>query len=69
MGGSDYITYKVLNAQERRSVAIKFLKASAWNKELGSYAARFTNTRDELRFALDMRAVVTMDEVNAKCVF
>jgi hypothetical protein len=59
----------VLNAQERRSVGIKFLKASVWNKELGSYAARFTNRREELTFALSMRTVVTMEEMNAKCVF
>ncbi|KAJ7318795.1 hypothetical protein DFH08DRAFT_754688 [Mycena albidolilacea] len=57
--------YNVLNAQERRSVGIKFLKASAWNKELGSYAARFTNRREELTFALSMRTVVTMEEMNA----
>ncbi|KAJ7830412.1 hypothetical protein B0H14DRAFT_2593325 [Mycena olivaceomarginata] len=57
--------YNVLNAQEKRSVGIKFLKASVWNKELGSYAARFTNRREELTFALSMRTVVTMEEMNA----
>ncbi|KAJ7846703.1 hypothetical protein B0H14DRAFT_2583962 [Mycena olivaceomarginata] len=57
--------YNVLNAQEKRSIGIKFLKASSWNKELGSYAARFTNRREELTFALSMRIVVTMEEMNA----
>ncbi|KAJ7676925.1 hypothetical protein DFH06DRAFT_1169319 [Mycena polygramma] len=56
--------YNVLNAQEKRSVGIKFLKASAWNRELGSYAARFTTRREDLTFALSMRGVVTMEEMN-----
>lgn len=59
----------VLNAQEKRSVGIKFLKASMWNKELASYATRFTNRRADLTFALSMRSVVTMEEMNSKCVF
>ncbi|KAJ7616828.1 hypothetical protein DFH06DRAFT_1238529 [Mycena polygramma] len=56
--------YNVLNAQEKRSVGIKFLKAGAWNKELASYATRFTNRRADLTFALSMRGVVTMEEMN-----
>ncbi|KAJ7911344.1 hypothetical protein B0H13DRAFT_2482186 [Mycena leptocephala] len=58
--------YNVLNAQEKRSVGIKFLKASMWNKELASYATRFTNRRADLTFALSMRSVVTMEEMNSK---
>ncbi|KAF7352127.1 hypothetical protein MVEN_01175800 [Mycena venus] len=57
--------YNVLNAQEKRSVGIKFLKAGAWNKELGSFGARFTNRREELSFALSMRAAVTIEEMNS----
>ncbi|KAK7058060.1 hypothetical protein R3P38DRAFT_2599651 [Favolaschia claudopus] len=56
--------YNVLNVQEKRSLGIKFLKASIWNKELGSYAARFTNRREELTFALSLRSVVTIEEMN-----
>ncbi|KAK6975085.1 hypothetical protein R3P38DRAFT_3128369 [Favolaschia claudopus] len=58
--------YNVLNVQEKRSLGIKFLKASIWNKELGSYAARFTNRREELTFALSLRSVVTIEEMNNK---
>ncbi|KAJ6521241.1 hypothetical protein B0H19DRAFT_721738 [Mycena capillaripes] len=57
--------YNVLNAQEKRGVGIKFLKAAAWNKQLASYATRFTNRREDLTFALSMRAVVTMEEMNS----
>ncbi|KAJ6578128.1 hypothetical protein B0H19DRAFT_1230009 [Mycena capillaripes] len=57
--------YNVLNAQEKRGVGIKFLKAAAWNKQLVSYATRFTNRREDLTFALSMRAVVTMEEMNS----
>ncbi|KAJ7240155.1 hypothetical protein B0H12DRAFT_57866 [Mycena haematopus] len=57
--------YNVLNAQEKRSIGIKFLKATAWNKELGSYASRFTNRREELTFALSMRTAVTIEEMNS----
>jgi hypothetical protein len=49
-------------------VGIKFLKASMWNKELASYATRFTNRRADLTFALSMRSMVTMEEMNSKCV-
>ncbi|KAJ7240171.1 hypothetical protein B0H12DRAFT_1135296, partial [Mycena haematopus] len=58
--------YNVLNAQEKRSIGIKFLKATAWNKELGSYASRFTNRREQLTFALSMRTAVTIEEMNSK---
>ncbi|KAJ7157929.1 hypothetical protein C8R43DRAFT_996337 [Mycena crocata] len=57
--------YNVLNAQDKRGVGIKFLKASSWNKELGSYAARFKSRREDLTFALSMRGVVTMEEMNS----
>ncbi|KAJ6553898.1 hypothetical protein B0H10DRAFT_2201811 [Mycena sp. CBHHK59/15] len=57
--------YNVLNAQEKRSLGIKFLKAGSWNKELGSFAARFTTRREELSFALSMRSAVTLEEMNA----
>ncbi|KAF7375685.1 hypothetical protein MSAN_00457800 [Mycena sanguinolenta] len=57
--------YNVLNAQEKRFIGIKFLKAAAWNKELGAYASRFTNRREELMFALSLRAAVTIEEMNS----
>ncbi|KAF7375648.1 hypothetical protein MSAN_00453900 [Mycena sanguinolenta] len=57
--------YNVLNAQEKRSIGIKFLKAGAWNKELGAYASRFANRREELTFALSMRTAVTIEEMNS----
>ncbi|KAF7375650.1 hypothetical protein MSAN_00454100 [Mycena sanguinolenta] len=57
--------YNVLNAQEKRSLAIKFLKAASWNKELGVYASRFTNRRDELTFALSLRTAITIEEMNS----
>ncbi|KAJ7145706.1 hypothetical protein C8R44DRAFT_863571 [Mycena epipterygia] len=57
--------YNALNAQEKRSIGIKFLKAGSWNKELGTYAARFKTRREELTFALSMRSAVTMEEMNA----
>ncbi|KAK6987605.1 hypothetical protein R3P38DRAFT_2574822 [Favolaschia claudopus] len=60
--------YNVLAAQERRSLVVKFLKASAWNEELGFYAARFTNRREELAFALSLRSVVTIEETNNKMI-
>lgn len=63
------ISSQVLNAQEKRSIGIKFLKAGSWNKELGAYAARFKTRREELTFALSMRSAVTMEEMNAKYVF
>ncbi|KAJ7065406.1 hypothetical protein C8F01DRAFT_1366404 [Mycena amicta] len=56
--------YNVLNTQEKRSLAIKFLKATVWNKELAGYATRFTTRRDELQFALNIRTAVTVDEMN-----
>jgi hypothetical protein len=46
---------------ENRSPGIKALKASSWNTELASYAARFTFQREEVAFALSMRTVVTVD--------
>ncbi|KAJ6488972.1 hypothetical protein C8R45DRAFT_993301 [Mycena sanguinolenta] len=58
--------YNVLNAQEKRSIGIKFLRAAAWNKELGAYAARFTSSREELMFALTLRTAVTMEELGSK---
>ncbi|KAJ7311733.1 hypothetical protein DFH08DRAFT_449938 [Mycena albidolilacea] len=61
--------YNVLNAQEKRGVGIKFLKAAAWNKQLVSYATRFTNRREDLTFTLSMRTVVTMEKMNSKYVF
>ncbi|KAJ7473796.1 hypothetical protein B0H11DRAFT_2036023 [Mycena galericulata] len=60
--------YNVLNAQERRSVSIKFLKASSWNKELATYAARFTTTRENLTFTLSMRSAVTTEETNTNVI-
>ncbi|KAF7375677.1 hypothetical protein MSAN_00457000 [Mycena sanguinolenta] len=57
--------YNVLNAQQKRSIGIKFLKAAAWNKELGAYASRFTNRREELMFALSLRSAVTIEEMNS----
>ncbi|KAJ7312624.1 hypothetical protein DFH08DRAFT_943570 [Mycena albidolilacea] len=57
--------YNILNAQEKRGVGIKFLKAAAWNKQLASYATRFTNRREDLTFTLSMRTVVTMEEMNS----
>ncbi|KAJ7157924.1 hypothetical protein C8R43DRAFT_996328 [Mycena crocata] len=57
--------YNVLNTQEKRSVGIKFLKASSWNKVLGEYALRFTTTRERLVFALNLKSAVTMDEMNS----
>ncbi|KAJ6488966.1 hypothetical protein C8R45DRAFT_993286 [Mycena sanguinolenta] len=58
--------YNVLNAQEKRSTGIKFLRAAAWNKELGAYAARFTSSREEVLFALTLRTAVTMEELGSK---
>ncbi|KAJ7200442.1 hypothetical protein C8J57DRAFT_1736598 [Mycena rebaudengoi] len=57
--------YNVLNAQERRRLAIKFLRAANWNKELGLYASRFVKRREELLFALSMRTVNTTEEIKA----
>ncbi|KAJ7875478.1 hypothetical protein B0H14DRAFT_55531 [Mycena olivaceomarginata] len=57
--------YNVLNAQEKRSIGIKFLRASSWNKELSSYAARFTTRQADLNFALNMRTAITVEEINA----
>lgn len=65
----DHTHSQVLNAQEKRSLSIKFLKAGSWNKELGSFAARFITRREELSFALRVRSAVTMEEMNAKCDF
>ncbi|KAE9403546.1 hypothetical protein BT96DRAFT_814787 [Gymnopus androsaceus JB14] len=58
--------YNVPNAQEKRSLGIKFLKASSWNQELGSYAARFSTAREEISFALNLQTAVTVEEINAK---
>ncbi|KAF8143465.1 hypothetical protein K438DRAFT_1875998 [Mycena galopus ATCC 62051] len=58
--------YNVINTQEKRSLSIKFLKAGAWNKELASYATRFTNRRADLTFALSLRTAVTIEEMNTK---
>ncbi|KAK7017326.1 hypothetical protein R3P38DRAFT_3561155 [Favolaschia claudopus] len=54
--------YNVLAAQDKRSLGIKFLKASIWNNELGMYAARFTTRREELSFALSLRSAITDEE-------
>jgi hypothetical protein len=58
--------HEVLDAQERRSIAIKFLKASSWNKELATYAARFTERRDQLSFGLDIRTAVNVEEIKSQ---
>src|ERR1700761_5077295 len=59
----------VLSAQEKRSVAIKFIQASSWNKELAGFSIRFTGRRDELQFALSVRTAATVEEMSKKCVF
>ncbi|KAJ6620420.1 hypothetical protein B0H10DRAFT_2215946 [Mycena sp. CBHHK59/15] len=56
--------YKVLNAQDKRSVGIKFLKASLWAKELATYGSRFKARREDLNFALHMRTAVTVEEIS-----
>jgi hypothetical protein len=66
--GSNHILPEVLNAQEKRSIGIKFLRASSWNKELSSYAARFTTRQADLNSALSMRTAITVEEINAKSV-
>ncbi|KAJ7596026.1 hypothetical protein C8J56DRAFT_1043125 [Mycena floridula] len=57
--------YNVLNAQEKRGIAVKFLHASAWNGQLASYAVKFESRRGELKFALQMRIATGVDEINA----
>ncbi|KAJ7875479.1 hypothetical protein B0H14DRAFT_2715424, partial [Mycena olivaceomarginata] len=59
--------YNGLDAYESRSPGIKALKAPSWNTELASYAARFTFQR-EVAFALSMRTVVTVEELNSNMV-
>ncbi|KAK7055969.1 hypothetical protein R3P38DRAFT_3342927 [Favolaschia claudopus] len=56
--------YNVLAVQERHSPVIKFLKASAWNEELSAYVVTFTNRREDLILALDLRSVVTIEEIS-----
>ncbi|KAJ6620407.1 hypothetical protein B0H10DRAFT_2215935 [Mycena sp. CBHHK59/15] len=58
--------YNVLNAQDKRSVGIKFLKASLWAKELATYGSRFKARREDLNFALHMWTAVTVEEINEK---
>ncbi|KAJ7250786.1 hypothetical protein C8J57DRAFT_1354883 [Mycena rebaudengoi] len=56
--------YNALNAQDKHSVAIKFLKASSWNAVLAGYGSRFETRRGELSFTLQMRTAVTVEEMN-----
>nr|GAT46821.1 predicted protein [Mycena chlorophos] len=58
--------YNVLNAQEKRSFTIKFLKASVWSKELAIYADRFDKRRKELDSALTVRIANEVHQVNDK---
>ena len=53
----------VLNAQEKRSLAIKFLQAQAWNNQLAGYATKFEQRRQELQFALSLRVAAGIDEL------
>ncbi|KAJ7030122.1 hypothetical protein C8F04DRAFT_738812 [Mycena alexandri] len=57
--------YNVVDAQKKRSIAIKFLKASSWNEKLVSYAALFRIRREELQFAFSIKTVITMDEMSS----
>ncbi|KAJ7875483.1 hypothetical protein B0H14DRAFT_55627 [Mycena olivaceomarginata] len=56
--------YNVLDTYERRSPGIKVLKASSWNTELASHAARFTFWRVEVAFALSMQTI-TAEEIDS----
>jgi hypothetical protein len=42
--------------------------ASSWNKDLAEFAGRFATNREEIKFALDLRTAVTVEEINTKCV-
>ncbi|KAJ7589819.1 hypothetical protein C8J56DRAFT_936291 [Mycena floridula] len=52
----------VLSAQAKRNVFIKFVQAPKWNTELVRFGVRFEETREELKFTLQMR---TMSGVEA----
>ncbi|KAJ7589825.1 hypothetical protein C8J56DRAFT_936300, partial [Mycena floridula] len=52
----------VLSAQEKRNAFIKFVHAPQWNTELVGFGVRFEETREELKFTLQMR---TMSGVEA----
>ncbi|KAJ7743338.1 hypothetical protein B0H16DRAFT_1010259 [Mycena metata] len=57
--------YNVVDAQKKRSIAIKFLKASSWNEKLVSYAVLFRTRREELQFAFSIKTNITVDEMNS----
>ncbi|KAJ7743345.1 hypothetical protein B0H16DRAFT_1859871 [Mycena metata] len=55
----------IVDAQKKRSIAIKFLKATSWNEKLVSYAVLFRTRREELQFAFSMKTVITVEEMNS----
>ncbi|KAJ7166649.1 hypothetical protein C8R46DRAFT_1094987 [Mycena filopes] len=57
--------YNVVDAQKRRSIVIKFLKAASWNEKLVTYVALFQRRRDELQIALSLKTVMTVEEMNS----
>ncbi|KAJ7166645.1 hypothetical protein C8R46DRAFT_1094966 [Mycena filopes] len=57
--------YNVVDAQKRRSLAIKYLKAASWNEKLVTYVALFQRRRDELQIALSLKTVMTVEEMNS----
>ncbi|KAJ7147206.1 hypothetical protein C8R46DRAFT_1129675 [Mycena filopes] len=56
--------YNVVDAQKRRSLAIKYLKAASWNEKLVTYVALFQRRRDELQITLSLKTVMTVEEMN-----
>ncbi|KAF7349808.1 hypothetical protein MVEN_01281000 [Mycena venus] len=58
--------YTAIEGQEKRWIVVKVAKAGGWNKELGEFAGRFVNKREELKFALSLRAAITVEEINQK---
>ncbi|KAJ7877926.1 hypothetical protein B0H14DRAFT_2712105 [Mycena olivaceomarginata] len=55
--------YNVLDAREKCSLTVRFLKAASWNKELASIATRFMTRREQLVFALSLQSSITMEEM------
>ncbi|KAJ7189129.1 hypothetical protein C8R46DRAFT_35064 [Mycena filopes] len=56
--------YNVLDAQGKRSLGIRFMKAGSWNKQLAELVSRFALRREQLQFALNLRTAITVEEIS-----
>jgi hypothetical protein len=57
-----------LNAMNKQKLVVKFLKATIWDKKLSGFIVTFEKRRDDLEFAMQMSATVTVSQTQTEYV-